>query len=305
MSHQLAASPMDTAPFLTKKIVDYHFSNGLVPIVIYPETMLIAKFLAPFRVRYILNYSDFLFKNDSLEHDNYTLTYSKNIAKKLITANPLKTIFLPVSDPIFYHPPQNENRIGGVFYADKYRYHFSGKTFPITEGMLEITRNRTDSQTPEEIRTLFQTSEFFYCYEDSALALEAILCGCPAVFIPNDYFHEDLGGGELKGLGYAWGDSPEQLAHAKATVFAARERYFELIEEVNKPLKDFIEETQSLVKGVEYRVSFASNYMRDPSIIQIALSYIRFSCEMIEDKGLKKVISIIFKRLRARRFKVS
>lgn len=192
----------------------------------------------------------------------------------------------------------------GVFYAAKYKYHFSEKTFPITEGMVEITRDQFDSQNPEEIRSLFWTSEFFYCYEDSSLAVEAILCGCPVVFVPNKHFHETLGGKELNGLGYAWGDSPEQLAHAKNTVVAARERYLELLEEANESVKLFIKDTQILVKDVEYKVPFASNQMRDPSVIQIAFDYVRFLGEVIEDNGLKKTISIIFKRLRARRFKI-
>ena len=170
--------------------------------------------------------------------------------------------------------------------------------------MSEITRDQINSQTPEQIREFFQTSEFFYCYEDSALALEAILCGCPVVFVPNEHFHETLGGKELGGLGYAWGDSQEQLAHAKNTVVAARERYLELLEEANQSVKSFIEETQLLVKGVEYKVPFASNYIRDPSFLQIFLDYWRFISEVVEDNGIKKTIIIIFKRLRARRFKI-
>ncbi len=304
MNYEYSSSPMDVAPFLTKKNVDYHFNNKLTPIIVYPETLLISKFLAPFRVRYILNYDNLLFTNDLLESDDYLLTYSQNIAKRLTAKKPISTVFLPVSDPVFYKPPNSENRIGGVFYAGKYKYHFGGKTFAITDGMPEVTRDQLNSQTPEQIRDLFQRSEFFYCYEDSALALEAILCGCPVVFVPNVHFHETLGGKELNGLGYAWGDSPEQLAHAKATVVAARERYLELLEEANKSVKDFIEATQSLVKGVEYKVPFAFNHIRNPSVIQIAIDYFRFLCEVIEDNGLKKTINIIFKRLRARRFKI-
>ncbi len=300
----LCSSPMDVAPQLTKKIVDYHHQNSLTPIVIYPETFKVAKLSAPFRVRYILNYDDHLFQNDPLEDDDFLLAYSENIFNKIKIDKPMGKIFLPVSDHIFYCPPKFESRSGGVFYAGKYKYHFAGKTFALTDGLPEITRDKIDSQTPDQIRDLFQKSEFFYCYEDSALALEAILCGCPVVFVPNDHFHETLGGKEIDGLGYAWGDSPEQLAHAKNTVVAARERYLELLEDANESVKIFIKDTQILVKDVEYIVPFASNQMRDPSVIQIAFDYVRFLREVIEDNGFKKTISIIIKRLRARRFKI-
>jgi hypothetical protein len=126
LNHDLACSPMDVAPFLTKKIVDYHFQNGITPIVIYPETFRIADFSAPIRVRYILNYDDLLYKNDSLDSDDYLLAYSQNIATKLNTSKPIGTVFLPVSDADFYSPPKHECRSGGVFYAGKYKYHFSG-----------------------------------------------------------------------------------------------------------------------------------------------------------------------------------
>lgn len=300
----LSSSPMDLAPQLTKKVVDYHYQNSLTPIVIYPETFKVAKFSAPFRVRYILNYDDHLFQNDPLEDDDYLLAYSENISKKINIDKPTTKIFLPISDHIFYCPPKCELRSGGVFYAGKYKYHFGGRTFAVTDGMPEITRDQLNSQTPEQIRELFQKAEFFYCYEDSALALEAILCGCPVVFVPNDHFHETLGGKEINGLGYAWGDSPEQLTHAKNTVVAARERYLELLEEANQSVKSFVEETQLLVKGVEYKVPFATNYIRDPSFFQIVLDYWSFISEVVEDNGLKKTISIIFKRLHARRFKI-
>ena len=43
--------------------------------------------------------------------------------------------------------------------------------------------------TREEVRDLFWKTEAFYCYEDSALAIEAQLCGCPTVFVANEFFY--------------------------------------------------------------------------------------------------------------------
>lgn len=292
---------MDVAPFLTKKIVDYHFDNGLTPIVIYPETFRISKFSAPVRVRYILNYDDLLFQNDPLEQDDYLLSYSANIANNIHVDKPASTIFLPVSDPVFYCPPLHEKRQGGVFYAGKFKYHFSGKTFPITEGLPEITRDQLNSQTPEEIRSMFQSAEIFYCYEDSALALEAMLCGCPVVFLPNEHFQQTLGAKEMDGLGYAWGDSPEQLAHAKATVKQARERYLFLLSQAELAVKTFIGNSQSLADNVAYKKPFADRFIMNPSALQKFLDLSRFFVEVVQDKGFAKTMQIVLKRLRSKR----
>ena len=304
LNHDNSSSPVDAAPLLTKNTVEYHFNNQITPIVIYPETFLIHRFSAPVSIRYILNYENLLFKNVPLDRDDYLVAYSENIAKKLKTDKSIGTMFIPISDGNFYRPPAVENRKGGVFYAAKYRHHFFGKTFPITDGMPEITKDQLGSQTPGQIRELFQAAEFFYCYEDSALALEAILCGCPVVFLPNEHFKEALGAKELKGLGYAWGDSPEQLEHAKDTVKDARERYFFLLQEVDQAVKKFIEDTQPLAKNAIYTVPFASGFMRGPSLPQKILDLVRFLKEVLEDNGLKKTLSIIYKRLYSRRFKI-
>ena len=61
-NQELASSPVDIAPFLNQRIVDYHFESGLTPIVIYPETVRVSRFCPPVRVRYLLNYNDLLFQ---------------------------------------------------------------------------------------------------------------------------------------------------------------------------------------------------------------------------------------------------
>lgn len=300
----LSCSPFDVAPFLTSKIASYHFENGLTPIIIYPEVFNIEPFDAPFKVRYLLNYNQLLFSNDTLGADDYLLTYSENIAQQINLDKPTSTIFLPVSDPIFYSPPAVENRHGAVFYAGKFKYHFGGKTFPITEGLPEITRDKADSQTPDELRKLFQESEFFYCYEDSALALEAMLCGCPTIFLPNEHFQKTLGGNELLGLGYAWGTNEQQIEHAKKTVYQLRERYLELLDLANMEVAHFIHKTQLMVKSVPYIKPFAPNRIHKSSWLQRAENLVYFLLDNIEDKGLIATAKIIYKRISSNRLKL-
>lgn len=299
----LASSPNDIAPFLTKKIRDFHYESNLTPIIIYPETILISKLNPPFRVPYFLNYHNLLFQKDSIENDDYILTYSQNILSKIKSKLPSSVIFLPVSDHNFYKPNNKIKRNGNVFYAGKFKYHFSGKTLDLTNGMIEITRDKFNSQTKEEIRYLFQSSEAFYCYEDSALALEAILCECPVIFIPNEYFKECLGAKELKSLGFAWGNNLKEINHAKKTVSLARKRYIWLLKDSEKSVKNFINETQILSKNTKYKVPFAKGYLNS-NIFENFFSFIQFIKEYIQDNGFKIFIKTIYKRIINKRFKI-
>jgi len=304
-NHELASSPMDVAPFLNRRIVDYHFQNGLTPIVVYPEIVRVSKFSPPVRVRYLLNYNELLFRNEPLEADDYILAFSQAINDQVRLDKPRRTIFLPVSDPVFFCPPSEPvRRSGGAFYAGKFKYRFGGKTFPITDGMPEITRDRSDSQTPEQIRSLFQRSEFFYCYEDSALALEAILCGCPTVFLPNENFQKPLGGKEINGLGYAWGASPEQMRHAQDTVVAAREEHLRRLSEIQEQVRAFMVDTQAIAERRPYEVPFAYDALKPPGFLRRLFDMSHFLRDVIDDRGWKGTLKIVAKRILSRRFSI-
>lgn len=304
-NHDLASSPMDVAPFLNHRIADYHFQSGLTPIVVYPETVRASKLSPPVRVRYLLNYKELLFQNEPLENDDYLLAFSRAIADQITIDKPTRPLFLPVSDPVFFSPSvETKTRSGGAFYAGKYKYRFGGKTFSITDGMPEITRDRPDSQTPEQIRDLFRRVEFFYCYEDSALALEAILCGCPTVFLPNEHFHNPLGAKELNGFGFAWGASSEQMRHAKDTVAAAREEHLRRLDEIQDQVRAFMVETQAIAAGRPYEVPFAEGILKSPGLFRRMLDMGSFLKDVIDDKGLKETLKIVVKRILARRFSI-
>ncbi len=302
--HASASSPMDIAPFLTQKTIDYHFANGITPIVIYPETIKVAKFSAPVRVRYLLNYDDLLFENDPLTSDDFLLCYSKNIEEKISANIPKQVLFLPVSDASFYRPPaDNSVRKGACYYAGKFKYKFNGKTLPITDNLPEITRDLPNSQTPEEIRALFQKSELFYCYEDSALALEAMLCGCPTVFLPNTHFTKTLGSIEIANIGYAWGNTAEQIFHAQSTVGKFRDKYIELNKSVLKYTSEFITKTQEIAAHTKYLTPFLNGIPIEKNRLFILIDLYRFILESIIDLGFVNFSKIVFKRIKTGRIR--
>ena len=305
-NHAVAASPMDIAPFLTQKTIDYHFRNGQTPIVIYPETIRPSSFNPPVRVRYLLNYNNLIACNDPLSQDHYHLSYSQSIASRLKTNRPGQTLFLPVSDPYFFCPPsQNTKRKGACFYAGKYKYLFKGQTFPLTDGLPEITRDQTHSPSPEKIREMFQNSEWFYCYEDSALALEAMLCGCPTIFLPNEHFIQPIGTYELNGLGFGFGDTEAQRAHAKNTVDELRTHYLKLIQTAHEGVVEFVKETQTIAQSVPYKIPFLKDKPIHHSRLGRLTDGFWFIADLIQDLGIKSFIQIVWKRLKSGRIRFS
>lgn len=297
-----ALSPMDIAPILTQKTIDYHFENDIPPIVVYPETFKSDQLVAPFKVEYFLNYPGEKFdgKPDLL------LAYSSNIALRLsVIGSPLLKLNILVSDNNFFVPPEINRRQGSIFYAGKYKYHYHGKTAPLTDGMIEIGRDPKKSQSPEEIRRLFQESEYFYCFEDTALVLEALLCGCPVVLIPNHYFSESLAYKELKGFGIAWGDSQDQLEHARKTVHLVRGLYFDLSSSTIESLKLFIDESQRLSKNANYSTPFSFGVNIHLTYFQKLYGRLMLLGDSMSQLGAIKTLKIIFKRIMAGRWHVS
>jgi hypothetical protein len=107
------------------------------------------------------------------------------------------------------------------------------------------------SISPEQIADLFRKSEVFYSYEDTSLATEAILCGCPVVFIKNEFFKQGaLASFELGLEGCVYSVKPEELQWAKDTVEIAQQKFAKATNNYWMQLESFIETTQGKSLGV-------------------------------------------------------
>lgn len=304
-SPYLATHPALNTPVLTKRIMDFHRESGLTPITIYPESIKGDPLNAPFIVRYILNYAGLLGGDAAYPDNEYCISYSEAIAATVPKSR--QTIFIPASDASFFVPPPDGTvRRGACFYAGKYKNYHGGKTFPVTEGLPEIVRDCPEEQTPPQIRDLFQRCEVFYCYENSALAIESMLCGCPVIFLPNEHFTDLIGKREHGTEGYVWGDNdPEGLARARATVGQARERYIGLYARAEQQLRLFIEETQRTVHNVPYPAPMSFAYVQSINRFQRYASIVRMIWLMTRERGMSYTVKIIVNRLRSGRTKLS
>ena len=184
-------SPILNTPILNNDVIEYYQSINIEPIAIYGERVegnpLNAKSVVRYLCNYINHFNDIVSYNDN----DFILSYSvgmNNLTEKEIV------LHIPLVDTnVFKYSDENIVRNGSLVYAGKYVDVHGGELLPEHKEFYRITRN-INSETPLELKKLFQESEILYVYENTALTIEAILCGCPVVLVPNKYFDKIIGG---------------------------------------------------------------------------------------------------------------
>lgn len=231
-------------PILTPQAAQQHFDGAHSPIFVYPEIVPGNPFGGDCLVRFVLNYPGILGGDKVFADNELCFGYSKVLAAQ--TNYPENVLFIPASDPHVFYPPQTETeRSGSCFYGSKYQKSHNGKLFDITRSSLEITSGSPNSQSPQELADLFRRSEVFYTYENTALAIEATLCGCPAVFLPNPHLHSIIASEELGTEGFAWGAEPAEVERARRSVKNAFTNYMRAVQNFREDLMVFIDKTQA------------------------------------------------------------
>lgn len=204
-------------------------------IVVYPEIIEGNPLNAKHVVRWLLYYAGAYRGNKRFPSTDSVWGYTTRIANDYGISN---VLFLPtIDETVFVPPPEGTVRKGSCFYAHKFRT-FYGSTPGAIPG-IEITN---PGQSRAEIIKLLQTSEVFYAYEDTALILEAVLCGCPVVCVPSVNFRECCGLDDFN-AGIAWG--VRELGRALHTLPEARTRYLLLKDVFKAQVDKFIESTQA------------------------------------------------------------
>lgn len=237
-------------PLLTPAIARYHHEKGLTPIVVYWEAITGNPLGAECVVRYVLNFPGLLGGTTTYDSSEILYGYSGVLAEAV--GVPDNVLFVPTVDLAVFHPgPGDQKRSGRCFYAAKYKIVHGASVSDDVRDSVEITS--TYPATQAEIAELFRRSERFTCYENTALALEAILCGCPAVFIPNPHLSELIALRELGRDGCAWGTDSAEIARATSTVPLVYESYRRACENYWHQLDRFIQVTQDRVRALPYR----------------------------------------------------
>lgn len=238
-------------PLLTQELVAHHASQGRMPIVVYPEMARGNRLNAACVVRYVLNVPGHLGGDRTYPPGEMVWAYSQQLADLCERCDGV--LHMPVIDQNVFHPVEGQARSGAVFYAAKFQSDHGQKVFGLPEGAIEITRGLPESQTPAEIAKLLQRAEVFYCFENTALAIEAVLCGCPAVFMPNPYLDKPISLNELGWDGFAWGNEAAEVERARATVLQGQANYARTVATFFEQFRRFVDATQAHAEQTSHK----------------------------------------------------
>ena len=258
---ELEINPEFSSPVLTQAIINYHFEKQRCPVVVYPEIISGNPVAAPFVVRYVLNFPGLLGGDKCYDKDELCFGYSRTLARAA-QASEENVLFIPISDTRVFHPNYAKTpRTTTCFYAKKYksleREHELVFTHP--QEAIEIDEHMSH----EEIADIFNRSELFYCYENSALALEAALCRCPTLFVKNRFFTDlivDLEDGQD---GWTCSDKPDEIERARLSVDNVFPKYMEAQRTFWQQLDRFIAITQQRAAMTSYVSPFSIGALED------------------------------------------
>jgi O-antigen biosynthesis protein len=224
-------------PTLTPSIVRRHERDGVVPIVIYPETVQGNPLGAATVVRYYLNYPGVLGGPTSFDDDEIRVGYSSRLAASVGTD---LVLTIPTSDPDVFRPLPNPGDLV-LAYANKARR--STTLVAVPSRAVEITP-RWPARA--DLPGVLARGRVMHVWEDSALITEAQLSGCPVVLhavagVTEGILHDELGTS-----GYALDDEDTSLAEARASLPEFRRRYEQLAIRLPDQVVEFVERTQGL-----------------------------------------------------------
>jgi hypothetical protein len=202
-------------PLLTSDIVRKHRRARQAPIAVYPEVVLGNPLRSSAVVRYVMNEPGLLGGPTEFPGE-LVFAYGAMLAKALgVTEN---VLFLPaVTLADFSTPPPGEPRNLVLFYASKFKAVHGKEPFNLPDGALEITRDNEAEPDHATLVKLLRAADRLYLYENSALAIEAPLCGCVTIMMPNPHLGYPIGADDHGMGGIAWGDDPVEIARGQKT----------------------------------------------------------------------------------------
>jgi hypothetical protein len=280
-------------PRLSRDIVDAHFAQKRTPIVVYPETITGNPLEAPVVTRYVLNIPGVLGGEKLYNDTEMIYSYSKGLVDEINYQSTL--LYLPVTNTRIY----NRNgeavvRSGSCYYARKYKKLYPHRFKPPSEDSIEITWE----QTPEELADIYRRVEKFYCYESTSAALDAALCGCPTVSLPNEILKFPIGADSLGMDGHAWGDTPDQFEQAKATISNILEQYHKSISEFWLQLDLFVAGTQARADQILYQTKLRVPFKSNNEIFQFFQSAVSVIRGFMWKRELGLLVSKAYRTLR-------
>ncbi|MFK0343082.1 glycosyltransferase family 2 protein [Pseudomonas asiatica] len=233
-------NPALRTPILTDEIRLRHMALGLAPIAVYPEVADGNPIGAPIVARYILNREGFLTGRaiDARESDlffYYTQDFRGN-------AKSDDLLLLPVIDSELFSPPAEPiERRGHYLYLN--RFDKTKVDYSLLPDDIEVL-SLANPKTLAQLAQIFRQASVLYSYEISATCTEAMLCGCPVIYMPGGHVTAQPFVEQFGNAGSALYHEPGGLERARASVMQARMRWLDIERAFWPQLQRFIDTTQ-------------------------------------------------------------
>ena len=237
-------NPQLRTPELTEEVRQHHRAIGVAPIAVYPEVLGGNPLDCPVVARYMLN-SDAYISGKYLDSEPSDLFFyfAHDFRDGKSLANMLT---LPVIDTNLFAPlPTPVQRKGNYLYL--HRFDASQVNYSLLPDDIEILSLR-NPKTLAQLAEIFQTAEALYSYEISATCSEALLCGCPVIYLRGGRVHELPFTEHIGNAGAAMCDEPGGLERARASVMLARQRLLDVESQFWPQLQHFVELTQQAAR---------------------------------------------------------
>ncbi|MGX9556198.1 glycosyltransferase family 2 protein [Pseudomonas sp. CFBP 5750] len=254
-------NPKLRTPILTDEVRRQHRSLGLAPIAVYSEVMDGNPLDAPIVARYILNREGFLTgRAIKAQKSDLFFYYTQDFGGDSDNSN---LLLLPVIDSELFSPPTEPvQRSGSYLYL--HRIDRSKVDYSMLPDDIEVL-SMDNPKTLAELAQIFRTASTLYSYEISATCTEAMLCGCPVIYMPGGHVKTQPFIEQFGDAGSALYDEPGGLERARATVMQARRRWLDLEKAFWPQLERFIDITQqaAIQHAIDVRVPSIKDWLRN------------------------------------------
>jgi hypothetical protein len=251
---QHPTNPRLHTPRLSPDIIRGHAAAGRRPIGVYPEVFRGNPCGHSVVARLILSHPGFVFGSTvSTFHPTDMIFYHHRILQ--IKDLPGEELNVPPSDPMVFCPEPGQPRAGRLLYVNHLLRR--GQDVPDLPFLKDCRVISPRESVPySDLPAVFRSAELLFTFEYSSAVLEALLCGCPVVYLPGPMLSEPPVAHEY---GCAWGYTEDQVQFAKETVAWERERYFERCASFRWMLDRFISITQGRARLVDLAMAAAGS----------------------------------------------
>ena len=244
----VAVNPLLKTPLLTEEIKRQHIEQNRVPIAVYPEVTVGNPLGASVVVRYLLNREGAIAgRSMEVGDDDLQYYYAPDFASD---SKPVKLLTLPIIDSELFRERGQAERSAKYLYLNRFpRDQVDFSRLPEDIEVLSVSEPKSLSELAE----LFQTASVLYSYELSATCTEAMLCGCPVVYLPEGGIAELPFKSYIGESGATMIDEVGGLERARATVAQVYPRWLGMEDEFWTQLVDF--QTCTQTRACEHVVS--------------------------------------------------